>query len=91
MTKRVKVRYIGPFDEVTVPALGTVLKRDQSIEVSGEIAGHPRGDWHPRTDLDDPDWPTRPGADGSTMEVQDPGQGLLAQIDLWQPITEEES
>lgn len=32
------VRYIGPFDEVEVPAIGQVVKRLKPIEVDGDLA-----------------------------------------------------
>ena len=32
------LKYIGPHDEVEVPAARLVVKRNQTIEVSGELA-----------------------------------------------------
>lgn len=32
------LKYVGPHDEVSVPAAGLVVKHNQTIEVSGELA-----------------------------------------------------
>ena len=85
MAKPVVLQYVGPFDEVYVPVLGASVKRGASVDVAADIAGTPAGPWRPVTADDSLDWPQRIGADGSTTETHDPGAGLLAQADAWQP------
>lgn len=66
-----KLQYVGPFDEVEVPALGIAVKRDEAIDVDDAIAGRaPKGE---------------PTLDGKPNPDHDPGEGLLAQIANWRP------
>lgn len=39
MARTVAVQYVGPHDEVLVPAIGATVKRGQSLEVSADVAG----------------------------------------------------
>lgn len=65
-----KFTYIGPFDEVEVPALGRNVKQGETVDAPAAIAGRA-----PSTIQDD---------DGN--DVTDLGEGLLAQPDNWQPV-----
>lgn len=33
-----QVRYVGPYDEVTVPDAGVTVKRGETVEVDGDVA-----------------------------------------------------
>ena len=83
MSETVAVQYLGGADEVHIPQAGASVQRGGTIEVPADLAGRVPGDWHARTDDDPAHWPIRLGADGSTVETHDPGEGLLAQVDLW--------
>lgn len=39
MARTVALQYVGPFDEVLVPAIGATVKRGVPVEVSAEVAG----------------------------------------------------
>lgn len=88
MAKLTSVTYVGPFDRVSVPSLGIDVEQGQTIQVGADAAGRPPGPWRPRTPEDPDHWPRRPGTtdDGAAVtETHDPGEGLLAQHDNWQP------
>jgi hypothetical protein len=86
VTRIVMVKYVGPFT-ASVPILGIeVSPSGIPIEVSPDIAGRPPGPWRTATDDDPVHWPRRRTDDGSRLETHDPGEGLLAQTDVWQPI-----
>ena len=81
----VSVVYVGGSDVVHIPDAGAAAARGVPVDVPADIAGRPPGGWHVKTDADPAGWPTRMGADGSTVETFDSGEGLLAQVDIWQP------
>ena len=70
------IRYVGPFDEVEIAASGDVVARGATVEVPAEIAGRPpKGDRF-----------VDAGAANPVRNPDfDPGEGLLAQPDAWQP------
>jgi hypothetical protein len=89
MARTVAVQYVGGHDSVDMPTLGISVKRDGVIEVSGDVAGHVAGDWHPLGESDDADWPRMQDVNPEGEAVwltQDPGSGLLAQPDNWLPV-----
>ena len=50
MAALVKVRYVGPFDEVEVPSAGFACKRGEVVEVFDRVAnGTPATEDHPGT------------------------------------------
>lgn len=68
----VAFKYVGPFDEVEGPDIGTV-KRLGVVEVDADVAGsRPKG-----KPLDD---------DGNPNPDHDPGSGLYAQPDAWEHV-----
>ena len=79
----VAIVYIGVGDEVLVPALDAILTFGEPFDAPADIAGVQPGPWHPWT-ADDPEQWLRREVDG-VREVHDPGHGLLAQVDVWQP------
>lgn len=70
--KTVSVTYTGPFDKVEIPYLGAAIEceRGGTVEVPAGVAGRP-----PELGVDD---------DGNEIVV-DPGEGILAQVDIWKP------
>jgi hypothetical protein len=68
-----KVKYVGQFDEVEIAVTGQVCKQGETVDVPDEVAGQPPSTKHEK------------GDDGKTVEVEDPGEGLLAQPANWEP------
>lgn len=90
MKTMVKVKYVGPFDAVEV--VGLVVKRDQTFEVDETVAGHPPEQrWtQALVELRDatsarPDH-VRAARLRAELAGLDPGDGLLAQTDNFQPV-----
>lgn len=79
----VSIVYIGHADEVLVPALDAMVKNGTPVDVPADLAGTEPGDWRPASPDDPEGWLWRTAEDG-TLEVHDPGRGLLAQVDNWQ-------
>jgi hypothetical protein len=75
-----RIKYVGPHDAVDVDGLGTI-KQGQTVECPDSLAGSA-----PHVALEKVEEPD--GAE-SEREVHDPGDGLLAQVDNWQPGDEE--
>lgn len=86
----VAVKYLGGSPGVYIPAAAATCLRGQIVKVPAAVAGRPPGDWRARIPGDPKSWPARIGADGMTVETQDPGDGLLAQVDLWAPAAKED-
>lgn len=80
----VALQYHGPF-AVYIPSVGAEVEPLGVLEVPADVAGRVPGDWRPLAEDDPGDWPQRLGEDGSTVETYDPGEGLLAQVDVWSP------
>jgi hypothetical protein len=81
MAKTVRVRYVGGFDQVSLPTVGGVVERGGVLEVSAAVAGRAPG-WRTRRSSDLHWWETR-DTDGE-VHTFDPGEGLLAQPGNWQ-------
>lgn len=64
-----RIQYVGPFDSVEVPGIPEPVARGGVVDVDDKLAGRA-----PSAAVDD---------DGN--EVVDQGEGLLAQVDNWQP------
>lgn len=75
MAKLVTIKYVGPFDEVTVDQDGfdRTFVRGAEERVPAALAGH------------------APIAPASEDDPGDPGAGLLAQTDNWQEVTSKAS
>lgn len=76
------IRYVGPHDEVEIAATGQVVKQGETVDAAADIVGRaPSGA------------PTVTDDDGVEMPnpEYDPGAGLLAQVDAWQPGKAEKS
>lgn len=84
MARTVAVQYIGPSSGVQVPGLGITAERGVPCKVGAAAAGRAPGPWRAVT-AEDPDWwPRRlDPADQETTQTRDPGEGLLAQEDVW--------
>lgn len=82
----VRVRYVGPIQEVDVPGLGLVgVKHGDVVEVPPEAAG--RGPfWRPVGD-DEPRLVTREYRETDKGdEVRDLGSGLCSQVGNWELV-----
>jgi hypothetical protein len=84
----VAVQYLGGSAEVHVPEAGVTAQRGEPgeggppVEVPAAVAGRAPGG-RPARPGDDLQWlESRPVPSGG-IEVLDPGEGLLAQVDLW--------
>jgi hypothetical protein len=63
-----KLKYVGPFDEVEVPSLGLVVKRLGTVEIVGEPAQNLReqGDW---------EW-VKPAAKAESQPTAEPAESM---------------
>lgn len=87
MSTTTTVKYLGGSASVYVVDAAAEVDRGGTLDVAADVAGQEPGPWIPRT-VDTPEhWPSRLADDGSTVEVRDPGSGLLAQTDLWARVT----
>lgn len=87
----VKVKYVGPFDEIEVA--GQTVKRNHQFDVADDVAGHPpEPRWaEAQAELVD----AVSGHPDHVLAAQlrdeiatlDMGEGLLAQPDNFQPVT----
>lgn len=87
MSATVPIRYVGPCSHISIPSVGVEgIERGATVEAGPSLAGQPPGPWQPHQGAPADDGRQyRPTADG--WEVRDPGSGLLAQEDTWQPVT----
>ena len=85
----VAVRYIGPQPERYLPDLGVTVERGAVVEVSEAFAGSESGEWM-KADGPVDGWPSRYDEQGDLL-IQDPGAGLLAQVDVWQRVMKAKS
>lgn len=83
-----KVKYIGPHDEVELPD-GQNVKRNHQVDVSDDLAGHPPEDRlaeaYAELAVEGFDHYARVRLQHEITTL-DWGSGLLAQSDAWRPV-----
>lgn len=86
----IEVRNVSGQDPLYLDDIGAVVPRGGTVRVSEEFAGREPGEWVEQREPVD-GWPferLEDDAQGPRYRVQDPGHGLLAQVGVWERVSE---